>query len=95
LRGGGGEGTLAVRASTKTTEALTSSKDGELMSILLTKRQPQPDAPLDGAVALVLIPELPPLTTGFLVVVDEGLELSTKIIGVICLAWRCAGGGRC
>jgi hypothetical protein len=62
------------------------------MPILLAESQPQANAALDGALTLILIPELPPLAVGFLVVVDECLELPSKVVGVISLPWGCAGG---
>lgn len=86
------EGALAVGAGSETTEALGCNERGELMPILLTKGQPQANATLDSALCLVLVPELPPLTVGFLVIVDECLEFPPEVVGVVGLPWGCAGG---
>ena len=62
-------------------------KRGELLPILLAEGQPQSNASLDGALGLVVIPELSPLLIGLLIVVDEGLEPPPKVVGVISFPW--------
>lgn len=65
------EGAFAVRAGPETPEALTRHEGGELVPILLTERQSQPYTAFDGALGLVVIPELSPLAVSLLIAVDE------------------------
>ena len=87
--GGGlrGDGTTAVGTGPETPEALAGDQGGELLPILLAEGQPQSNASLDGALGLVVIPELSPLLIGLLIVVDEGLEPPPKVVGVISFPW--------
>lgn len=88
------EGAPTIRASAKAPEALAADQRGELVPILLAESQPQSDAALDGALPLVVVPELSPLAVGFLIIVDHRLELPPKVVGMVGFPWRCSRGGR-